>query len=59
MFIIIRNNSTLDPILIQINPGHTLTNNFFKIHFNIVFPSMLMSSTNIMFLDTIHHPVFI
>jgi hypothetical protein len=34
------------PILNQINPGHTLTS-YFKIHFNIILPSMPRSPNTI------------
>jgi len=34
----------LDPILSHLNPVHTFTFYFFKIHFKIIFPSMPRSS---------------
>lgn len=34
----------LDPVLIQINLGHTLTPNSFTIHFSNIFPSKPRSS---------------
>jgi hypothetical protein len=36
----VHNSSPLDPILSPLNPIHTLTNYFYKIHFNIVPPSV-------------------
>jgi len=51
------NSPTLVRILSQINPAHTLTTYFFKVHFNIILPSTpvfkLVSSLHI-FLPKLH-----